>query len=331
VCKLRDVDGTAEISRSTEAAISIRGAMGYVELFAQQTFAEETERITGGAAGWSDPPEIRLERVQSDGFLVIRQPQLLEHLGPPWSVAQPHDEVMLELKLPGNHVDRKAVERALLRRQARQLQRVEEQDASWRSEEPLWLVAPHMPQWLVEMRQPVCFAPGCYWVEPQWQRFLWIAANELPLRNELIPFLMVRSGRALDAFGRWVAPRRTIEWVLHMVRYTKMSMPTREELLRRFPKVDDPEIQARTQHMIDVLLEVNPQAKRQIREEGAMEGRQEGQLTAARAALRRVLARRQLTLSKNEDARVEACTDLATLERWIDQAVTAASLSDALA
>jgi hypothetical protein len=327
VYKLCDVDGTAKISRSTEAAISIRGAMGYVELFAQQTFAEETERLTGGAAGWADPPEIRLERVQSDGFLVIRQPQLLEHLGPPWSVAQPHDEVMLELKLPGNHVDRKAVERALLRRQARQLQRVEEQDASWRDEEPLWLVAPHMPQWLVEMRQPVCFAPGCYWVEPLWQRFLWIAANELPLRNELIPFLMVRSGRALDAFGRWVAPRRTIEWVLNMVRYMKMSIPTREELLRRFEAVDDPEIQARTQHMIDVLLEVNPLAKRQIKEEGA----REGQLTAARAALRRVLARRQLALSKNDDARVEACTDVATLERWIDQAVTAASVSDALA
>lgn len=37
--------------------------MGYLELFAQRTFAEETERITGGAAGWQDPPEIRLEKV----------------------------------------------------------------------------------------------------------------------------------------------------------------------------------------------------------------------------------------------------------------------------
>ena len=37
--------------------------MGQLELFAQQTFADETERITGGAAGWQDPPEIRLEKV----------------------------------------------------------------------------------------------------------------------------------------------------------------------------------------------------------------------------------------------------------------------------
>ena len=214
--------------------------MGHLELFAQRTFAEETERITGGAAGWQDPPEIRLEKVQSDGLLVIRRPHLLAHLAAPWSQAQPHDEVMLELKLAGNHLDRKAAERALLRRQARQLQRLEEQDASWLGEEPLWLVAPHLPAWLDEMRRPVRFAPGCYWVEPQWHRFLWIAANELPLLEELIPFLMARSGQALDEFGRWVAQRRPSEWVLTMLEYVPMSMPTREELLRRFAPVDDP-------------------------------------------------------------------------------------------
>jgi hypothetical protein len=56
----------------------------------------------------------------------------------------------------------------------------------------------------------------------------------------------------------------------------------------------------------------------------------EGRLTATRASLRRVLARRQLMPSKDDDARIEACTDLATLERWLDRAVTAISGSDAL-
>jgi hypothetical protein len=55
-----------------------------------------------------------------------------------------------------------------------------------------------------------------------------------------------------------------------------------------------------------------------------------GRVTEARAALRRVLARRQLTPSKADDARIEASTDLATLERWLDRAVTAVSVSDAL-
>src|ERR1044071_9274611 len=110
--------------------------MGQLELFAQRTFAEETERITRGAAGWQDPPEIRLEKGTSDGFLVIRQSNLLEHLAAPWPQAQPHSEVMIELKLAGNHLDRRAVERALLRRQARQVQRLEEQDAAGRGGRP---------------------------------------------------------------------------------------------------------------------------------------------------------------------------------------------------
>ena len=56
----------------------------------------------------------------------------------------------------------------------------------------------------------------------------------------------------------------------------------------------------------------------------------EGQLTEARAALRRVLAGRQLTPSKDDDARIDACTDRATLERWHDRAITATSVSDVL-
>jgi hypothetical protein len=195
-------------SRST-----IVGAVGHPEQFAQRTFAEETERVTGGAAGWQDPPEIRLEKVQSDGFLVIRRPHLLQHLPAPWPEAQPHVEVMIELKLAGNHLDRREAARAQLRRQARELQRIEE-DASWQGEEPLWLVAPHLPEWLKEMHRPERFAPGCYCVGPRRRSFLWIAANELPLVDELVPFLMARSGPALDEFARWVAPRRTLEWVL---------------------------------------------------------------------------------------------------------------------
>jgi hypothetical protein len=89
--------------------------MGQSEQLAQRTFAEETERTTAGAAGWQDPPEIRLDKVTSDGFLVIRRPHGLAHLPAPWPEAQPHDEVMIELKLAGNHLDREAVERALLR------------------------------------------------------------------------------------------------------------------------------------------------------------------------------------------------------------------------
>ena len=105
-----------------------------------------------------------------------------------------------------------------------------------------------------------------------------------------------------------------------------MSMPTREELLRRFGPVEDPEIEARRQHILEVLLEASPQTQRQLMEKGVSEGR----LIEARASLRRVLAQRQLAPSQDDDARIEACTDLTTLERWLDRAVTAVSVSGVL-
>jgi hypothetical protein len=101
-----------------------------------------------------------------------------------------------------------------------------------------------------------------------------------------------------------------------------MSMPAYEELLKRFAPVDDPEIMARRKHILQALLDMDPQTQQRLQ--------LEGRLAEARAALRRVLARRQLTPGKQDGARIEACTELATLERWLDQAVTAVSVADAL-
>jgi hypothetical protein len=107
-----------------------------------------------------------------------------------------------------------------------------------------------------------------------------------------------------------------------MLERLPMSMPTQEELLWRFGPFEDPVIEARRQRILDFLLETSPQKKQLLR--------QEGWLAATRASLRRVLASRQLTPSKDDDARIEACTDLATLERWLDRASNATSASDVL-
>jgi hypothetical protein len=65
--------------------------------------------------------------------------------------------------------------------------------------------------------------------------------------------------------------------------------------------------------------------------DGLEEGRSEGQLTEARVSVRRVLARRQLTRSREDEARIDACDELETLQRWLDQSVVAASAAEALA
>jgi len=108
------------------------------------------------------------------------------------------------------------------------------------------------------------------------------------------------SSRRLPAISRLVYVRRQgrSSLGLDMLEYLPMSLPTREELLRDFPPVDDPEIMARRRHSLRVLLDMDPQLQQQLRLESRLEGRLEGRLSEARAALRRVLARRQLTPSK---------------------------------
>ena len=103
--------------------------------------------------------------------------------------------------------------------------------------------------------------------------------------------------------------------------------PTREELRRTFAPVDDPVIEARRQRILWVLLDMEPEVKRAVLEGGFEKGR----IVLLRKILRGELALRQLTPSQEEAARIEACTDLATLDRWCDQVETAATVAEALA
>lgn len=74
-----------------------------------------------------------------------------------------------------------------------------------------------------------------------------------------------------------------------------------------------------TQNFVEKLLE-----------QGRDEGRGEGRLVGARSSLRRVLGARKLVPSRADEARIDACTDVATIERWLDQAIVAPSVAEAL-
>ena len=66
------------------------------------------------------------------------------------------------------------------------------------------------------------------------------------------------------------------------------------------------------------------------RKEGLREGMQEGMRAEERRSLRRVLALRKLALCPEQEQQIDACTDIETLRRWLDQAVFAETAADAL-
>jgi hypothetical protein len=102
---------------------------------------------------------------------------------------------------------------------------------------------------------------------------------------------------------------------------------TREELEQRFGPVDDRVIEARRQKILRALLDKDPELKQAAQEGGS----KKVLIVLARKILRSELASRQLTPSQEQAARIESCADLATLDRWCDQAETAATVAEALA
>lgn len=303
--------------------------MGQLDQFIKTTFAIETSMVTQGAAAWQLPPEIGMIEVRLDGLILVHDPTRLATLPPPWSLFRQAEELVIELKMQGDHLDMLAVDRAWLRRQAWQVKRREDKAAPvpWDGETPLAIVASHVPAVLRQRRAVERVAPGVYRVDPAPFAFLWIAANELPLADELVPFLVARSGAKLDELVRWVKTHRPIEWLMGVLEFLPMSISVQQELRDLlFSKTDDPAIRARRRDMLRHGLEAEPEVGNELR----LEGQREGQLKQQRASLRSVLAVRRLVLSADDEARIDACHDLDVLGRWLGQAVVAVNVAEAL-
>jgi hypothetical protein len=309
-------------------------AVGLLDQFIKDTFAFETPTVTHGAAVWQLPPELGMSEVRLDGLLRIVDGAALQSLAAPWCLVIHADELVLEAKMLGDHLDLPSFDRACLRRVARQVYRQEDPDDPFDGETPLWFVASHVSA-VIRARRPVTeVAEGCYRIGPEWMSTFWIAANELPLADELVPFLVARTGRRLDEFLSWVKTRRGLPWLARVLELLPMSTAAYDDLhafwLRKLEKTDDPAIRARRDMLLGWMLEARPEWGKQIEERGEERGVEKGKLEEARKVLRRVLKLRGLVLGADDEARVEACTDLGTIERWHDQALSAASAAEAL-
>ncbi|WP_437939836.1 hypothetical protein [Sorangium sp. So ce341] len=64
--------------------------------------------------------------------------------------------------------------------------------------------------------------------------------------------------------------------------------------------------------------------------EGELKGMREGELKGKRDTLLRLLARAGIVLTESESARIQACTDVASLDRWIDNVLGAKTAADVL-
>ena len=108
-----------------------------------------------------------------------------------------------------------------------------------------------------------------------------------------------------------------------MVEFLPMSEPVYKELTGWLSAASyDPRLRERKAEWDRLLKEA---------QQRAIEGMVGlGRLEEAREGLHRVLAHRKLVASAEDEARIEACEDLATLHRWLDQAIDAPSAAEAL-
>jgi HEPN domain-containing protein len=94
------------------------------------------------------------------------------------------------------------------------------------------------------------------------------------------------------------------------------------------PALDDPAAVERWQEVIAAMSFERGEAAGY--ERGKAAGFTQGRLQTSRSALRRVFARRNLPLSPEMSERIDACTDPALLERWLEEAAVASSVEEAL-
>lgn len=189
-------------------------------------------------------------------------------------------EVTLDVKMPGDHVDAEALARCELRRDARWVNllaalRTAKEASSGPPPDPrdygTWVVAPYVPLWLRESSRAGVLtlervAPGCWRVGPGIHETLWIAANELPLRGDLVPFLVARSGRALVEFLLWSATVKGPLWTRAVVMELGMSVEVADEVIN-VPTDEAEQYRIKTA-FTRKLLQFYPEAANEMIEEG---------------------------------------------------------------
>ena len=73
------------------------------------------------------------------------------------------------------------------------------------------------------------------------------------------------------------------------------------------------------------------QGREEGRSQGREEGREEGRAEGRAEDIVRILERRGVSVPQEAREQILSCTDIATLDNWLDRALTAAAVSDLFA
>ena len=80
--------------------------------------------------------------------------------------------------------------------------------------------------------------------------------------------------------------------------------------------------------MTTIAEQLHSQGRSEGRAQGRSEGRSEGRAEGAARLLLRALRSRGLVVNAEAEQRIRACTELSTLERWLDRALVASSVDE---
>jgi len=296
--------------------------MGELDQTAKQILAQETPAATNRACRWEPPRELPLgAEVHPDGAIRVLHPDKLRDLPAPWSSLLGLAAVV-ELKMPGDHTDHETWVRARSRQviwdqvELLALKR-DEREAALASNRPtrpvtlpphadLVFVAPHLPDWIGAHSELILCGDGVWRVGGAGVRALWVAANDLPLHDALLPFLQVRSGRRRVEFIQWLVSKDELPgWFGRWMEAVKMD-PADKELFdtTRHDTPDDgpwatPE-QVRN-HFIRQVPELRQKLLDLARREGRQEGHKEGHKEGRQHSLRHLFGLRlQRPLTETE-------------------------------
>ncbi len=271
-------------------------SVGSPDQLSKRIFAEEIPSLFGPDVTFQAGVDLAFAEFRLDGLLRLASSLDLSTMPGPWSFLR-RGYAAVETKMPGDHTDRAAFARAMAPRQLVAVDLMERKPPD-PGPVALWMVAPHAPEWLWDDHKPQWLDLGCYRLPHGPIEVLWIAANELPLRESLLPFLVARSGRNLVELVRWSLGKRPAAWVARVLTWSSMSPELIRELEAEMKayglaRGETEEERERQRQAAKLMLLMVPEVSEELRHQGELDGHdaglREGERRGKEAALREAL------------------------------------------